>query len=86
MKLGQGLVVGGGALLALVVLVGLLRSCGWTEPVTFPDYSDSLAAARQQFAADSATWQAERRALAVSRDSLFANSEYGGGAAPGAAE
>jgi hypothetical protein len=67
-------------LVGLAVLVALVRSCEWSEPLVLPDPAQAVRdSARAAYVADSATWQVVVQALttkyttaAKERDSLQA--------------
>lgn len=57
------------AVLGLFVTAGLVRSCGVMDPIELPNYSDSLATLRAQYAADSAALRVRIRDLESRADS-----------------
>jgi hypothetical protein len=58
LRIPSGPSVGAAALIGLALVVGVLRTCGWTEPLVLPDPAQAVRdSARAAWVADSARWQ-----------------------------
>jgi hypothetical protein len=62
--------LGLGAVAFVLIAAGLVKSCGFTEPLVIPDWADSLRAAHVQYSADSAHIATDLYTERVKSDSL----------------